>query len=56
MQCDSAATKPNQLMMKQSMDLIMYLATAHPPLSSQTSDEEEEEEVKGACLHLICRK
>lgn len=35
-------------------EFIMYFTTGHPPLISQTSDEEKE--VKGACLYLISRK
>lgn len=46
--------KPKQLMMKQSTDFVTYFTTGHPPLISQTSDEEKE--VKGACLYLISRK
>lgn len=33
---------PDELMMKQSKDTIMYFVTTHPALTSQSSDEEKE--------------
>lgn len=54
-----AAAEPNNTRSadderEQGLHHVLEFASAHPCLTSQTSDEEKQ--VKGACLHLICRK